>query len=242
MDISGGPPPPPPPAGSVVGHIEPELLRTNRQILEQMRESQEESRRVRALALELEDHRASERAAAAYESRARHEETMHMFRANLNPHAEAMAAMQAGAASLHQAAQDVSASAAQHREMAADSSHLFMTAIKQGIEALQVATSSGGPPPPPPPGGAAMQSPAQRPDEMPLAGPDANPTIDAPMNSKRGPSPMAQVESRPKRALIAAARAASRGASANAGAHAAPATRGGGARCPRLSTSGDRAK
>ena len=193
----------------------PELIRTNRQILEEMRASQEESRNVRQLALELEDHRAAHRTAEAHENRARHEETMHLFRNALNPHAEAISAMHAGAASLHQAAQDVSASAAQHRAMAADSSHLFLTAIRQGIEAMQATSSSSGPPPPPPGGGVVIQ----RADEAPIAGPEVAMSV-----GKRALS-LEEVERNTKKAVTRAASAAARGASRAASASAAPATK-----------------
>jgi len=219
--------PPPPPTNP---HIAP-LLQTNRQILEQMRAMQEETRSVRNFALEMEDHRAARRAAEAHEDRARHEETMHLFRSVLNPHAQAIEAMHAGAASLHQAAQDVSTSAHHHRAMAATSADLFATAIRQGIEALRpVEVSSGGGPPPPPPGGGAVhRTAAQRPDEMAFAGPEVVPTIialDEGMSSgKRAVSPIAEVEASAKRTMRRATSAAASGAARAASASAAPASK-----------------
>jgi hypothetical protein len=189
-----------------------------------MRELQEESRQVRQFALELEDHRAASRAAAAHEDRVRHEETMHMFRSALNPHAEAIAAMHAGAASLNQAAQSVAENAAHHRAMAADASHLFTLSIHRGIEAMQVAASSGGPPPPP--GGAAVQTAAQRPDELVLPVAPQPPTIDSGMASaKRAVSPLEEVEGRVEKAMRRARSAASQGAARAASANAVPATK-----------------
>ena len=181
---------------------------------------------MRELALELEDHRAASRAAASHEGRARHEETMHMFRQALNPHAEAIAAMHAGAASLNQAAQSVAENATHHRAMAADAAHMFTLSIHRGIEAMQVAASSGGPPPPPPGGRAvATQTEAQRPDEFVLPVPDQHPTIDSAMASKRVASPLQEVEERAEKAMRRARSAASQGASRAASASAAPATK-----------------
>jgi len=231
MDLARDPPPPPPPPPPTNPHIAP-LLQTNRQILEEMRVLQEETRGVRNFALELEDHRAAQRAAEAHEDRARHEETMNLFRSVLNPHAQAIAAMHSGAASLHQAAQDVSSSASHHRAMAANSADLFATAIRQGIEALRpVEVTSGGAPPPPPPGGGAIhQTAAQRPDEVAFAGPEAHPTIialdDAGMSSgKRAVSPIAEVEASAKRTMRKAASAAAIGAARAASASVAPASK-----------------
>jgi hypothetical protein len=210
-DAMGDPRPPPPPPGLGYGHIAPELIQTNRRILEEFRQLHEENRQYREGALAAEDRRVAATAAAAHQSREQHEATMNMFRSALNPHAEAIAAMHAGAASLHTAAQDIRSSAAQHRQMAAESSDLFMTAMRQGMEA--------------------MRPPTQRPDEVPAAGPEAsfNPTIDATIialdaGTKREVSPLQAVESRPAKLQKAAARAASQGAAAAASSSDAPAT------------------
>ena len=103
----GAPPPPPPPAAPGIGHGHqaPELIQTNRQILEQMRELREEHQATQRLALHLEGERAVRKAPSALEKRERHESTMNIFRQALNPQAEAIDAMQRGAASLHRAAE-----------------------------------------------------------------------------------------------------------------------------------------
>ena len=193
MDIDVGPPNPPAPpggnpgpSGTVVGHIAPDLLQTNRQILERFGEMHEENRRLINAALQLEEGRRAEREAAAVEARERHEQTMHMIRTN-NPHHEVIAAMHAGVAGLHQAAQEISSSAAQHRQMAADTGELFMAAFRQAREALQVATTSSGPPPPPGGGGGAVAiqvnvvNAAMRPNEVALAGPE--PSLTQPLDA-----------------------------------------------------------
>ena len=120
MDVDTGEPRQPPPGASSV--MVPELLRTNRQILEQMRGLNQAHEETRAAALAAEDRHIAAMAAAAQQNREAHEATMHLFRTALNPHAEAIAAMHAGAASLNTAAQDIRQSAAQHRQMAAASS------------------------------------------------------------------------------------------------------------------------
>jgi hypothetical protein len=144
----------------------------------------EENRRLIHAALQLEEGRRAEREAAAVEARERHEQTMHMIRTN-NPHHEVIAAMHAGVAGLHQAAQEISSSAAQHRQMAADAGQMFMTAFRQAREALEVATTSSGPPPPPGGGGAvAIQvnvNAAMRPNEVALAGPE--PSLTQPLDA-----------------------------------------------------------
>jgi hypothetical protein len=93
--------------------------------------------------------------------------------------------------------------------MAAESSDLFMTAMRQGMEAMR----------------------PQRPDEVPAAGAEAsfNPTIDATIialdaGTKREVSPLQAVESRPAKLQKAAARAASQGAAAAASSSDVPAT------------------
>ena len=213
MDIGG---PRQPPSGAH-GLLVPELLQTNRQILEQMRDLNRAHEATRAGALAAEDRHTASMAAAAQQSREAHEATMHMFRSALNPHAEAIAAMHAGAASLHGAAQDIRSSAAQHRQMAAESSDLFVTAMRQGLEAMRPPTAS------------------QRPDEVLAAGPETsfnpplNPTIvavDEGMASaaKRAKSqPLEEVHERAAKTMRAAAASASRGASRAAAASDAPA-------------------
>ena len=209
--MDSNPRPPPAPPGLGYGHIAPELIQTNRQILEQFRNLHEENRQAREAALAAEDRHVAATAAVARQSREQHEATMNMFRSALNPHAEAIAAMHAGAASLHGAAQDIRSSAAQHRQMAAESSDLFLAAMRQGMEAMR-------------PG-------AQRPDEVPAAGPETsfNPTIDTTIvaldaGTKRENSPLTVTEARPAKLQKAAARAASRGAAAAASSSDAPAT------------------
>ena len=205
MEVDTGPeprapPPPPPPV-----HIAPELIQTNRLILEQMRGLNQAHEESRAAALAAEDRHIAAMAAAAQQSRESHEATMHLFRTALNPHAEAIAAMHAGAASLHGAAQDIRSSAAQHRQMAAESSDLFVTAMRQGLEAMR------------PPG---------RPDEVPLAGPERsfNPKIEVIALDERARSPLQAEHERPAKQMRAAAASASSGAAAAARASDAPAT------------------
>jgi hypothetical protein len=232
MDIDVGPPNPPappgggpPPSGTVVGHIVPDLLQTNRQILERFGEMHEENRRLINAALQLEEGRRAEREAAAVEARERHEQTMHMIRTN-NPHHEVIAAMHAGVAGLHQAAQEISSSAAQHRQMAADTGQMFMTAFRQAREALEVATTSSGPPPPPGGGGGAVAiqvnvNAAMRPNEVALAGPEPSLTqpLDAVMTQPKRPvsahSAERNTRQNTKRLAIAAAEGAARAASAS---------------------------
>jgi hypothetical protein len=122
---------------------------------------------------------------------------MNLFREALHPHAQAIAAMHAGAASLHTAAQDIRDAATMQRAMAGSSSDIFLAAIREGLEAIR----------------------AQRPDEAPFAGPQQQPS--APFAGpevvpQRGSldSAMQEEHARPKRNLSAAARSASRGAAA----------------------------
>ena len=209
MDTDPRPPPPPPGGGIMV----PELIQTNRQILEQMRGLNQAHEETRAAALAAEDRHIAAMAAAAQQSRESHEATMHLFRTALNPHAEAIAAMHAGAASLHTAAQDIRSSAAQHRQMAAESSDLFMTAMRQGLEAMRR------------PDEIPVAGPERRPDEVPLAGPERsfNPKIEVIALDERARSPLQVEHERPAKQMRAAAASASRGASA-AARRGAPAT------------------
>ena len=104
----------------------PELIRTNRQIIEQMHNLNRAHEESRAAALRAEElHRAGLDAAAA-QNREAHERTMNLFREALHPHAQAIAAMHAGAASLHTAAQDIRDAATMQRAMAGSSSDIFV--------------------------------------------------------------------------------------------------------------------
>jgi hypothetical protein len=175
----------------------PELIRTNRQIIEQMHNLNRAHEESRAAALRAEElHRAGIDAAAA-QNREAHERTMNLFREALHPHAQAIAAMHAGAASLHTAAQDIRDAATMQRAMAGSSSDIFLAAIREGLEAIR----------------------AQRPDEAPFAGPQQQPS--APFAGpevvpQRGSldSAMQEEHAKPKRNLSAAVRSASRGAAA----------------------------
>ena len=212
------PRPPPPPPGLGYGHIAPELIQTNRRILEQFRELHAENRQYREGALATEGRHIAATAAAAQQSGEQHEATMHLFRSALNPHAEAIAAMHAGATSLHEAAQDIRTSATQHRQMAAETSDFFMTAMRQGLEAMRT----------PPPTG------AQRPDEAAAAGPESsfNPpmndatiiTLDAGTKREKSANPLEAVEARPAKLQKAAVRAASSGAARADSSRDTPAT------------------
>ena len=210
MDI--GEPRQPPPGGASV--MVPELIQTNRQILEQIRSLNQAHEETRAAALAAEDRHIAAMAAAAQQSRESHEATMHLFRTALNPHAGAIAAMHAGAASLHTAAQDIRSSAAQHRQMAAESSDLFMTAMRQGLEAMRR------------PDEIPVAGPERRPDEVPMAGPERsfNPKIEVIALDERARSPLQAERERPAKQMRAAAASASRGASAAARASDATAT------------------
>ena len=175
----------------------PELIRTNRQILEQMHNLNRAHEESRAAALRAEElHRAGIDAAAA-QNREAHERTMNLFREALHPHAQAIAAMQAGAASLHTAAQDIRDAATMQRAMAGSSSDIFLAAIREGLEAIR----------------------AQRPDEAPFAGPQQQPSVpfagpEAVPQTGSLDSAMQEEHARPSRNLSAAARSASRGAAA----------------------------
>ena len=122
---------------------------------------------------------------------------MNLFREALHPHAQAIAAMHAGAASLHTAAQDIRDAATMQRAMAGSSSDIFLAAIREGLEAIR----------------------AQRPDEAPFAGPQQQPSVPfagpevVPQTGSLDDA-MAEERAKPKRNLSAAARSASRGAAA----------------------------
>ena len=174
----------------------PELISTNRQILEQMQNLNKAHEESRAAALAAEDRHVAGLEAAAQQNREAHERSMNLFREALNPHAQAIAAMHAGAASLHTAAQDIRSAATMHRAMAAESSNLFVAAVHQGLEAIR----------------------AQRPDQAPMAGPQQQPSVPL-----AGPEVQTvtldevidEEHARPARNLRAAARSASRGAASS---------------------------
>ena len=71
---------------------DPELIRTNRRIVEQMHELSEDSKRRRQEALEVEYRKVAEAKAQSIEHLAQSERHAQMFRDSLNPFAAAMEA------------------------------------------------------------------------------------------------------------------------------------------------------
>ena len=119
----GQPPNPPGPPGGGAGgvggiHLYPELLRTNRQILEQFHSISEENRLLHQAALELENRRVGEAKAQSIELLAQNDRHAQMFRNALNPLAASLEAQShvfaSGVAAINQASAHMAAASSHH--------------------------------------------------------------------------------------------------------------------------------
>ena len=156
----GQPPNPPGPPGGGAGgaqiHLYPELLRTNRLILEEFHSISQSNRQMHEAALEFEDRRVGEAKARSIEAQEHHERYAHMFRHALNPlaaHIEAQSqSMATGVAAIQQASAHMAAASSHQAAQANTIAAQFAVAMNQHAEAA-----------------------ARRPDERNLAGPEEPP-------------------------------------------------------------------
>ena len=156
----GQPPNPPGPPGGGAGgaqiHLYPELLRTNRLILEEFHSISESNRQMHQAALEFEDRRVGEAKARSIEAQEHHERYAQMFRHALNPlaaHIEAQSqGMATGVAAIQQASAHMAAASSHQAAQANTTAQQFAVAMTQHAETM-----------------------ARRPDERSLAGPEEPP-------------------------------------------------------------------
>ena len=139
----GQPPNPPGPPGGGAGgaqiHLYPELLRTNRLILEEFHSISQSNRQMHEAALEFEDRRVGEAKARSIEAQEHHERYAQMFRHALNPlaaHIEAQSqSMATGVAAIQQASAHMAAASSHQAAQANTIAAQLAVAMNQHAEA-----------------------------------------------------------------------------------------------------------
>ena len=150
----GPPPPPPPPGGSTHYVLDSELLRTNRTLIEGMRQIAEQNRELHEAALEVENRRIAESNHQAAVSQEKHDHLIRTLQQTLNPQAAHIAAMDQGISSLHGAAENIAASSQAQAQSSNHAANQIVIAAQQAAEAIAA---------------------ARRPDEKPFGGPEQPP-------------------------------------------------------------------